>query len=67
MHVIWERLDMFVDEVSAEGPGVLIHFQAFAFWQSSITKTNKADRWSLSWTFDANRSDRLRESIATLT
>jgi hypothetical protein len=31
MHVIWERLDMLVDEVSAEGPRVLVRLQAFAF------------------------------------
>jgi hypothetical protein len=66
MHVIWERLDMLVDEVSAEGPRVLVRLQPFAFWQFSLTKTYKAYRWSLFSRFDANRSDGLRKPIVTL-
>jgi hypothetical protein len=45
---------MLVDEVSAEGPRILVHPQAFTFWRSKTAKGNKADRLSLLGGFDAN-------------
>jgi hypothetical protein len=59
---------MLVEAVSVEGPRVLVGLQAFAFRQPNacITKTNKAYRWSLFWTFDADRSDGSRKSIVPL-